>query len=59
MLYRLLACLVLLAIMRLLIKAAETCWEISKCSSPSNLVGAVRHKNPLHIVLVFGSPLPI
>lgn len=59
MLYRLLACLVLLAIMRLLIKAVETCWEISKCSSPSNLVGAVRHKNPLHIALVFGSPLPI
>lgn len=35
---RLLVCLVLLAIMALLIKAVQTCWDISNSSTPSNLL---------------------
>lgn len=48
MLYRLLMCLVLLAIMALLIKALETCWEISNSSSPSNLLWGLYTTTPPH-----------
>lgn len=43
---RLLVCLVLLAIMALLIKAVQTCWDISNSSTPSSLLQGCTRQNP-------------